>query len=253
MIDDAILHTENLSVGYRHKGKLRVVQKALDVSVFSGNFTVLVGANGCGKSTLLKTLAGLHPPLHGCVRMGNDDLYRIPIREKAKRIAIVLTDPVRVSGLSVWDLVAMGRSPYTAWMGNLSRHDREKIAESLALIALDGYENRQVSELSDGEKQRVMIAKALVQDTPVIFLDEPTAHLDVNNRIEILSRLKEICEKTGKSMLLSTHELDLALQLSNRMWLMHASGIHDMTPDEVIFNGILHEIFPKFSYSKPIN
>ena len=242
---EAVLHTENLSIGYSHKGKNNYVRTELNLPVYQKDLIAIIGPNGCGKSTLLKTLAGLLTPLSGKIKIRQKDIQLMTIRQKAKIISLVLTDPVKVGGLSVLDLISMGRFPYTNWVGKLTLDDKNIIHEAINMIGLNGYENRLLMMLSDGEKQRVMIAKALVQDTPIIFLDEPTAHLDLNNRIEILSLLRTICEKTEKSILISTHELDLALKLSNRIWLMdNQLGIYDETPNNIISSNILKNIFP---------
>ncbi len=204
----------------------------------------IIGPNGCGKSTLLRTLAGLQKPLLGDIYVDNEKINKKSIQEKSKLISLVLTDPVRVGGLSVFDMVSMGRFPYTNWLGNLTAIDKEKIEEAICLMKLEEFRNRSLSELSDGERQRVMIAKALVQDTPIILLDEPTAHLDLNNRIEIITLLRSISTNTSKSIILSTHELDLALKLTNKIWLMDNNlGLFDKTPDEIINESLLDKAF----------
>ncbi|MCD7971943.1 MAG: ABC transporter ATP-binding protein [Candidatus Azobacteroides sp.] len=244
-MSDAALYTTELSIGYTHNKQRKYIRKNLNLSVYPKDLIAIIGPNGCGKSTLLKTLGGLILPLEGNIRIGKQDIQKASNQEKAKLISFVLTDAIQANGLSVRDLISMGRFPYTNWLGNLSEKDKEKIEEAISLIGLEGYEDRSLMKLSDGEKQRVMIAKALVQDTPFIFLDEPTAHLDLNNRIEILSLLRRISEKTGKSVILSTHELDLALKICNRIWLMdNTLGLYDKTPEEIITKDILKNIFP---------
>ena len=245
MITPPILRTTNLSVGYTNKNKHKVIRNQLNLSVFPSDLIAIIGPNGCGKSTLLRTLAGLQIPLGGEIFIEEEILKKKSYKEKAKLISVVLTDRIQVSGLTVYELIAMGRYPHTNWMSKLSSMDEEKIKDAISLIDLNGFENRNISELSDGEKQRVMIAKALVQDTPLLFLDEPTAHLDLNNRIEVLSLLQKIAKQTQKAVLFSTHELDLALKLANRIWLpAKESNLMDVTTKDVISNNLLNEVFP---------
>jgi len=239
-----ILQTENLTIGYSGKGKTGSIQHDLNLSAFPKDLIAVAGPNGCGKSTLLRTLSGLQKPLSGNIRIQGTDISKKSVKEKAKIISLVLTEPIRVGGMTVTDLVSTGRFPYTGWAGNLSQTDKDKVSEAVCLLKLEGYENKFVSELSDGERQRVLIAKALVQDTPVILLDEPTAHLDLNNRIEIMTLLRDISVNSSKSVILSTHELDLALNLTNRIWLMNRDlGVFDKTPQEIIAENVLDKVF----------
>lgn len=241
---NAVLHTENLTIGYSGKGKTRAVCSDLNLSVYPGELIAVIGPNGCGKSTLLRTLTGLQKPLSGNIYINGENMLKKSVKEKSKIISLVLTEPVRIGGVSVYDLISMGRFPHTSWPGNLSTRDKDKINEAVRLIKLEGYESRLVSELSDGERQRVMIAKAIVQDTPVILLDEPTAHLDLNNRIEIISLLRSISKEISKSIILSTHELELIMNLTDRIWLMNKeTGLFDKTPKEIKEENILDTVF----------
>ena len=239
-----ILQTTDLTIGYFGKRKVDSIQRNLNLSAFPKDLIAVAGPNGCGKSTLLRTLSGLQKPLSGNIRIQGANIFRQTIKEKAKIISLVLTEPIRVGGMTVFDLISTGRFPYTGWAGNLTQADKDKVSEAVFLLKLEGYEHRFVTELSDGERQRVLIAKALAQDTPIILLDEPTAHLDLNNRIEIMTLLREISLKSLKAIILSTHELDLALNLTNRIWLMSKdSGIFDKTPQEIISENILDKVF----------
>jgi iron complex transport system ATP-binding protein len=243
-LQNTILHTENLTTGYSRKGTYNPVCSKLNLSVFPGELIAVIGPNGCGKSTLLRTLSGLQKPLSGNIYINGENILSKSVKEKAKIISLVLTEPVKIGGVSVYDLISMGRFPHTTWPGNLTETDKEKIDKAIRLIRLERYESRLVSELSDGERQRVMIAKALVQDTPVILLDEPTAHLDLNNRIEIISLLRSISKETSKSIILSTHELELVLNLTDRIWLMSKEfGLFDKTPTAIKENNILDKVF----------
>ena len=197
------------------KGRV-VVQRDLSFSLFAGEMVCMLGPNGCGKSTLLRTLAGLQPALSGEFRIQNTE-YR-----HEKSVALVLTERLSIDNTTVHDVVAMGRYPYTSFLGGLTDEDERIIEEALKAVGFDTLEvgSSMFNAHSDGEKQRILIAKALAQQTPIILLDEPTAHLDLPHRILILRLLRNLAHKQGKTVLISTHELDLALALSDRILLM---------------------------------
>jgi len=246
---DAIIQTHDLTIGYANRKATYPVQIRLSLEVFQGEMVCLIGPNGCGKSTLLRTLAGLQPPLRGEVRIDNLPLGKQSLSNKAKLLSLVLTDRVEVSNLTVFNLVAMGRNPYTDWLGKLTDHDKELVHTALTQVHLEGYAGRFINELSDGERQRAMIAKALVQDTPVILLDEPTAHLDINNRVEVMMLLHELARRTNKAIVLSTHELDLALQTADKLWLMTPKhGIAVGTPEDLILTNRFQKVFANDAY-----
>ncbi len=245
-----MLETHHLDIGYSAHRQVRRVQKDLHLIVPAGSMICLIGPNGCGKSTLLRTLACLQPPLKGHIAINGIPLLRVSLPERAKLLSVVLTDRIEVAHLTVWMLVALGRNPYTGWGGSLSEEDKKQIRQSLAAVGLTGFETRAVSSLSDGEKQRALIAKALAQDTPYILLDEPTAHLDIHNRIETMRLLSHLSHTLGKGVLLSTHELDLALQTADQLWLMTPEGVVEGTPDELIRKELLQSVFsgPSFYF-----
>ncbi|WP_321438331.1 ABC transporter ATP-binding protein [uncultured Bacteroides sp.] len=246
---DAIIQTHDLTIGYANRKATYPVQIRLSLEVFQGEMVCLIGPNGCGKSTLLRTLAGLQPPLRGEVCIDNLPLGKQSLSNKAKLLSLVLTDRVEVSNLTVFNLVAMGRNPYTDWLGKLTDHDKELVHTALTQVHLEGYAGRFINELSDGERQRAMIAKALVQDTPVILLDEPTAHLDINNRVEVMMLLHELARHTNKAIVLSTHELDLALQTADKLWLMTPKhGIAVGTPEDLILTNRFQKVFANDAY-----
>ena len=217
------ISTNNLSIGYRFRtGASRpfgeaVVQHDLSFSLYEGEMVCMLGPNGCGKSTLLRTLAGLQPALAGDSKVES----RKSKVESQKAIALVLTERLSLENTTVHDVVAMGRYPYTSFLGGLTDEDEAIIAQSLQQVGFDQPVGRSFFNAhSDGEKQRILIAKALAQQTPIILLDEPTAHLDLPHRILVLRLLRQLAHEQGKTILISTHELDLALALSDRILLM---------------------------------
>ncbi|MFZ4581176.1 MAG: ABC transporter ATP-binding protein [Paludibacter sp.] len=245
----SILNTHNLAIGYSKKKNQIVVQSNLNLVLKAGELVCLIGQNGCGKSTLLRTLAGLQKPLAGKVLIDNHELAKIKIHTKAQKLALVLTDKIEIENASVLDIVRMGRQPYSNWWGNLSNSDNEIVRESIEMVHLEHKANNLLNELSDGERQRVMIAKALAQDTPLIMLDEPTAHLDLPNRVEIMLLLHKLAHTTGKSVIISTHELDMALQAADRIWLMtKTDGIECGVPEDLVLQGHFHDAFQSKSY-----
>lgn len=216
------ISTNSLTIGYRiASGTEYPVQTDLNFSLHTGEMVCMLGPNGCGKSTLLRTLAGLQPALSGEYKIQNSD-------RQEKSVALVLTERLSMDNTTVHDVVAMGRYPYTSFLGGLSEQDEEIIAASLQAVGFDllalNSSHSPFNAHSDGEKQRILIAKALAQQTPIILLDEPTAHLDLPHRILILRLLRQLAHEQGKTVLISTHELDLALALSDRILLMSPAG-----------------------------
>lgn len=246
----SILTTQNLTIGYSKKGKTDVVQSELDLELRAGELVCLIGPNGSGKSTLLRTLVGLQKSLSGKTAIDGKNIAAISQHEKALLISLVLTDRVDVENATVKDIVSFGRHPYSNWWGNSTVDDDKYVSEALEMVHIQKKANHFLNELSDGERQRVMIAKALAQDTPIIMLDEPTAHLDLPNRVEIMLLLHKLAHKTGKAVLLSTHELDLALQAADRIWLMSADskGVVCGVPEDLVFNGSFNKTFESKSY-----
>ena len=240
---------ENLTIGYGS----HVVQKNLSLQIKSGDMVCVLGKNGCGKSTLLRTLSGLQPALGGaCIMPDGRKVNELSEREKAQSMAIVLTERLSATNTTVEDVVAMGRFPYTGWLGALTNSDHDTVLEALRQTEMLHKRHCFFNELSDGEKQRVLISKALAQETPYIFLDEPTAHLDLPNRIKTLLLLRELAHNAGKAVIISTHELDLALQTADIIWLMTpAAGIVVGTPKNLVENGDFQQAFddPHFCFT----
>lgn len=210
---------KNLVVGYPDGRHTRQLNHAANEEAHDGMLTCLIGANGAGKSTLLRTIAGFQLPLEGTVLLGGDDVRALSPRQRAERMAVVLTDRPDVMCTTVWEMVATGRAPFTGFWGRLSGKDRGIVTRSLRLVGIEWMADRTVASLSDGERQKVMIAKALAQQTPVILLDEPTAFLDYPSRVEVMQLLLNIAHKEHKTVLLSTHDLDLALHTADCLWL----------------------------------
>jgi len=245
----SILTTQNLSIGYSRRGTTELVQSALDLELRAGELVCLIGPNGSGKSTLLRTLTGLQKPLTGKTFIDKKEISKLKQREKAMLIALVLTERVDIENATVYNLVSLGRHPHSNWWGNITNEEDAIIREAIEMVHLEHKMHHYINELSDGERQRVMIAKALAQDTPIIMLDEPTAHLDLPNRVEIMLLLHRLAHKTDKAILLSTHELDLALQAADRIWLISTErGVEFGVPEDLVFNGSFNHAFESKSY-----
>lgn len=245
----SVLSTQKLSIGYSKKGHETLVQSDLNLNLRAGELVCMIGPNGSGKSTLLRTLAGLQKPLKGKTLIDNTDLSKLTQQEKALKFALVLTDKVEIENATVRDIVSFGRHPHSDWWGNFNDEETALILNSINVVHLGHKMNSFLNELSDGERQRVMIAKALAQDTPIILLDEPTAHLDLPNRVEIMLLLHKLAHNTRKAILLSTHELDMALQAADRIWLLtEKNGVECGVPEDLVFNGSFNRAFQSNSF-----
>ncbi len=240
-----MLQASNLSVGYSKKGSDSIIADGINFSIEKGELVGLVGANGIGKSTLLRTLTGMQNALKGSIFLKGKDLNEYSPIQLATQLSVVLTEAPASKNLTVLELVTLGRQPYTNWIGSLSGGD--KIAIQFALKATETIDlaNRKCFELSDGQMQRVAIARALAQDTPLIILDEPTTHLDLYHRAYILKLLKKLTSETKKTILFSTHEIDLAIQLTDKMLVMAKNETYFDDPCKLIENGNFETLFPK--------
>ncbi|MCQ2349729.1 MAG: ABC transporter ATP-binding protein [Paludibacteraceae bacterium] len=239
-----MLSTQNLTIGYG----TRAVQSNLTLTATSGRLTALCGQNGAGKSTLLRTLCGLQPALSGSVTIDGTPLERLSLAQRAKKMALVLTDKIEERQMSVYDLVATGRVPYTGWLGQLSNNDRNIVEQALLDVALTHKANSLLGDLSDGERQRAVVAKALAQQTDIVLLDEPTAHLDLPNRIAVMTMLHRLAADTNKTFVMSTHELDLAFQTADTVWLM-TDGVIAAPPEDLILQHRLQGAFENESFT----
>ncbi len=241
----AAIALDGLAIGYRlprHKEKR--ISSDLNLRVQQGQFTVLLGPNGAGKSTLLRTVCGLQEPLEGRVLLAGRDLATISARDRARSLGVVLTERVDTWGLTAWDLVALGRAPHTRWSGRLTEEDEAAVATAMRETDTEGFAGRKVSELSDGEKQRVLVARALAQEPAVLVLDEVTAFLDLARRVEIMQLLRRLAHSSGRALLLSTHDLDLALRTADRLWMIDRTGqVYEGCPEDLVLAGALANVF----------
>lgn len=235
----------DLTTGYRSKNRTYAVGERLTASLYSGELTCLIGTNGCGKSTLLRTLTAFLPPLSGQVVMNGKMLAGYTRDELSRLVGVVLTDKVDVRDLRVYDLVAMGRMPYTGFWGRLSKEDHQLVEEAIEQVGIRSLEHRPVHSLSDGEMQKTLIAKTLAQGTPFIFLDEPTAFLDYPSKVELFLLLRRLARERQKTIFLSTHDLDLVLQMADRLWLLsREQGLQTGIPEDLVAQGVLDGFFP---------
>jgi len=242
-----IIKTTNLSVGYHagEKDEIRVLDN-VNLTINAGELICLIGPNGCGKSTLIRTITGMQPPISGAITVNDSELEKLSRNELAKIISVVLTDYFSISNMTVFSLVSMGRYPHNGWFGRLSSSDLEIINNAIELTGLNELKNKNISELSDGIRQKSMIARALAQDTAMVFLDEPTAFIDLPGKIEIMHLLRKLAFKTSKAVLLSTHDLDLALQSADKIWLITPEKkIIIDSPEDLILNGEFERVFNK--------
>lgn len=205
----------------------------------------MVGANGIGKSTLLRTLTRVQVAIEGTIHINNNDLMTINDLELSKVLSIVLTESIAVKNLTVFELVSLGRQPYTNWVGTLSKNDITIVNNALTITNLNDLKSKKCFELSDGQLQKVMIARALAQDTALIILDEPTTHLDMYHKAYVLKLLKKLAKDTNKTILFSSHEIDLAIQLCDKMIVMSNDKIISDTPKNLIQKEVFNSIFPK--------
>ncbi len=250
----ALLTADALTVGYRgRRGAPRTLLHIAHLAVMAGSLVAVLGRNGSGKSTLLRTLAGLHPPLTGTLTVAGHDITRLAARDRARTIAVVLTGQPVSGDLRAAEVVALGRQPYTDWTGTLRPTDHAAIATALAAVGATALAPRRIYQLSDGERQRVWLARALAQQPRLLLLDEPTAFLDLPGRLELAALLRHLAHDSNRALIFSTHELDLALRVADRLWLLPGDGtlIQD-TPAGMLAAGHLAQLgYPGTAYDHP--
>ena len=230
-----MIEIKYLTTGYgRH-----IVSRNINERLERGELVCLLGANGIGKSTLLRILCGFLPPLEGEIIIEGKNMKDTSPHKIGRLVGVVLTERIDVRQMKVKDIVAMGRNPYTGFWGSLNKEDLQQVEQAMQQAGIDALKERMIHTLSDGERQKTMIAKALAQQTPVIILDEPTAFLDYTSKIETLRLLHRLAHETGKVIFMSTHDVEVALQLSDRLWLMKKNGIQTGTPRELAENGCM--------------
>lgn len=237
---------KDLQIGYTSKKQHNVIASHINAKIYSGELTCILGTNGVGKSTLLRTLSAFQPKLDGNIYIGEKDITSFSDKALAHIIGVVLTDKTDIRNMSVEELVGMGRAPYTGFWGTYSPEDKRIVKEAINLVGISSLTHRMIETLSDGERQKVMIAKALAQETAVIYLDEPTAFLDYPSKVEVMQLLHNISREMDKTILLSTHDLELALQIADTVWLMdRQSGISIGTPEDLALDGTLSSFFAR--------
>lgn len=232
------IRLENISIGYHEP-----ILEHIDLSLARGELTCLLGKNGSGKSTLLRAVAGLLKPLKGRIAWNGNEINRLPVKERSGIIAFVPPGLPESGSLTIRDVVSMGRMPYTNVFGRLDRYDRLVIDRYLQQTELIRLQNRFFDRVSDGEKQRAMVCRALVQETEVVLMDEPTAHLDISHRINLLSRLSQMAHESGKSVLISTHDLHLAIQFADKLWMISGTKVREGAAEDLILEGAISEAF----------
>ena len=238
-----ILELSNLSIGYRSKKQRTIIAKDINVAADFGKLVSVLGRNGIGKSTLLRTIAKIQPKIEGDIILNNKNLSNYSSNKLAKKVSLVLTEQIPVGNLTVYELIALGRQPYTNWLGVLTTEDKKQINLAIEKLELENLLDSRCDELSDGQLQRVLICRAVAQDTDLIILDEPTAHLDVQNRMVTFKLLQQLAHELKKTVLISTHEVQLAIHLSDQLWLMTEEGLINGDPKTIVDNDIINKIF----------
>ena len=236
---NSIINISSLSVGYENKPIL----EDINLTSKTNKMIAVFGRNGQGKSTLLKTISGLLPSINGQFHYNEIDILKSSEKERAKLLSIVSTSQMDIGGVTVKDFIAFGRFPYTNWLGINQEKDNQEIDSAITLCNLEVLADRNYNEISDGEKQKVNIARAIAQSTPLIFLDEPTVHLDLINKVEVFKLLKRLVINHSKTIIISTHQIEYALQICDEIWLINNNKIETFTPYEIINSNKLTEMF----------
>ncbi|TMU56896.1 ABC transporter ATP-binding protein [Flagellimonas algicola] len=234
------INVENLAIGYKD----RVICQNIDLKLASGELCAIVGVNGVGKSTLVRTLGNLQPKMNGEIQIAGENLGAFNMDQLAKILSVVLTEQPASKNLRVQELIALGRQPYTNWIGTLTQEDKRYIQTNLKAFLLEDLKQRKCHELSDGQLQRVLIARAAAQDTPVVLLDEPTTHLDLYHKVQILKMLQQLAHQSKKTIVFTTHEIDLAIQLCDKILILDGKTNPFGTPSDLIKQKHFEQLFP---------
>ncbi|HEA22483.1 hypothetical protein LCGC14_1377490 [marine sediment metagenome] len=235
-----VLEVENLVIGYNGVA----IAKNINFKLAKGELNAVIGINGIGKSTLLRTLGNLQPKLAGSICISEKQLENFSAIDLATKLSLVLTESIASKNMSVLELISLGRQPYTNWIGTLTANDKEKINGAVEMLSLKDLQHKKCFELSDGQLQRALIARAIAQDTDIILLDEPTTHLDLYHKARILKVLKSIAHKTGKTIVFTTHEIEMAIQLCDTLFLLDSEKNYFGKPDELIRAKVFEKLFP---------
>ncbi|MCL9809031.1 ABC transporter ATP-binding protein [Flavobacterium luminosum] len=238
-----ILYTTDLAIGYHTKKDKTVIAQNIHLELSEGKLITLIGANGVGKSTLLRTITGIQKPLAGEVILKDKNISAYDLVKLAQNLSVVLTEKLPPSNLTIYELVALGRQPYTNWVGKLAPEDLEKVMTAIELTNIQEIAHKKHYEISDGQLQKVLVSRALAQDTPLIILDEPTTHLDLHHKVSLFKLLKKLSQEMGKCILFSTHDIDLAIQLSDEMIVMTKDNITQDEPCKLIEKGVFNSLF----------
>lgn len=242
-MDIPCIQTENLVVGYTQKNQQKILATGLHLQAKKGQLIALVGQNGVGKSTLLRTLCQLQKPLQGEVQIQGKNAAQYKLAELAQQLSVVLTEKLPPSNLTVWELIALGRQPYTNWIGQLCEQDQQAINQALIATDLIEIQHQKHYTLSDGQLQKALIARALAQETPLIVLDEPTTHLDLVHKLKLLKLLKNLCLHQGKCILFSTHDIEMALAICDELIVMTPNQVVQGSPEKLIESGVIANLF----------
>ena len=242
---DKILSVEALKIGFQRRNEKYDLLPPLNACAHNGDLIAVIGRNGIGKSTLLRTIAGLQPALGGNILFNGKSISDYSRLQLAKEVGYISTEVVKVSNMTVYDLVSLGRYPHTNWIGKIDSYNHEKITDALESTSVSCFSNRFISELSDGERQRAMIARLLAQDTGIMVMDEPTAFLDTGSKYEILHLLGQLAHKKEKTIIYSTHDLQMAIRQSDKIWLILDDKLIEGAPEDLILAGVFDHLFDK--------
>lgn len=247
-----IAETVDLAIGYKTQGKSTIVMDHLSLTAHRGELVALIGRNGTGKSTLLRTMVVLQPSLHGTVRLQGQEINTIKSSGLPKIVSFTSTEPIALRNIKVREVVALGRFPYTNWIGSLTAGDEKSVNDALEVTGLLALADRNIDNISDGERQRTLIARSLAQDTDLLIMDEPTAFLDLPSRYSIVGLLRKLTREKDKCVIYSTHDLDTAINEADRIWLMTETGICEGAPEDLMLSGMLAKAFesPLLSFSQ---